>query len=410
VTVIEDGYASGRTSRILAGATILQAVPALNDDRIGRAALNLALGQLRSGARAIIAGGGGHLVGELQAVGGEWMDFGLTAGHLLKRRRNLRAFGDLLAFERVDLVHTHGSEVIRSAVAGAKGAAIPLVATFYGLPPRRPARSFRADPLAQADAVLTPSEFAANLIAERCGVAAERLGVIPPAVDTEWFDPAAVSADRVGALLHEWQIRADERIVLAAGPLAPGHGQVTLVDAVRLLVNGGLRDAVFVVGAAGSDDETYARAFDARVAAQGIGALVRRVGHCPDMPAAYAAADLVVLPAERVAAFEESAAQAQAMARPVIASSIGALPEIVLAPPRVSADDRTGWLVRPRDALDLARALAVALMIESEAWHALGSRARRFAEWKFSERRVTDATLAVYGALLAAEAPGPLRR
>jgi len=106
------------------------------------------------------------------------------------------------------------------------------------------------------------------------------------------------------------------------------------------------------------------------------------------------------VPTERKSAFEEDAAQAVAMARPVIASNVGSLPEIVLAPPRVSPENRIGWLMRPRDTLDLARALASALMVESEDWHALGSRARQFAERKFSERRVTDATLAVYGALL----------
>jgi glycosyltransferase involved in cell wall biosynthesis len=185
---------------------------------------------------------------------------------------------------------------------------------------------------------------------------------------------------------------------------------MTLVDAVRMLVNGGLRDAVFVVGAAGDDTEAYAQALDARIVAQGIGAMVRRIGPCADMPAAYAAADLVVVAAERTTAFEEDAAQAQAMARAVIASNIGALPEIVLAPPRVPAEDRTGWLVRPRDPLGLARALASALMVDPEPWQMLGTRARQFAERKFSERRVTDATLAVYGALLDRESAGSLRR
>ncbi len=410
MTGIDGGYASARTGRILAGATILQAVPALNDDRVGRAALNLALGQLRSGARAIVAGGGGELVGELQAVGGEWMDFDLTIGQPLKRRRNLQAFRDLLAVERIELVHAHGSEPTRAAVAGAREASVPSIATCYGLPPPRSSASFRADPLAQADAVLAPSEFAADLIARHRGVALERLGVIPPVVDTAWFDPAAVRTDRVAALRHEWQVGPDERIILAAGASAPASGHLTLVDAARILVNGGLREVAFVVGAAGIEDDDYAQALDARIAAQGLGAMVRRVRHCSDMPAAYAAADAVVVPTERKSAFEEDAAQAVAMARPVIASNIGSLPEIVLAPPRVSAENRTGWLVRPRDALDLARALASALMVESEDWHALGSRARQFAERKYSERRVTDATLAVYGALLGTDSAGSLRR
>jgi glycosyltransferase involved in cell wall biosynthesis len=401
MTATEDGYASGRARRILAGATILQAVPALNDDRIGRSALDLAHAQLRSGARAIIAGGGGRLVGELQAAGGEWMDVSFTTG-LLKRRRGLQALNDLLAAERVELVHAHGAEIARHALAAAKRSAIPLVATYYGLPPRRPSRAFRTDPLAQADAILAPSEFAADLIARHHGVAPERIGVIPPTIDTAWFDPAAVSGDRIVALRQAWQIHPDARIVLAAGRFAPGNGQLTLVDAARILVNGGLRDVIFVVvgdPADGSGDD-YRRALEARITAQGLGAMFVWVGHCSDMPAAYAAAELVVLPAERATAFEESAADAQAMARPVVASNIGALAEIVLGPPRVPAENRTGWLARPRDPLNLAGALAAALTIDAELWHRLGNRARELAERRFSQARVTETTLAVYGALL----------
>ena len=57
--------------RSLAGATILQIVPALSDDPAGHAAVEIALALMQSGARAIVAGDGGPLVGELRAFGGE---------------------------------------------------------------------------------------------------------------------------------------------------------------------------------------------------------------------------------------------------------------------------------------------------------------------------------------------------
>ena len=391
---------SGGAGQALAGATILQAVPALEDDRIGRSALDLALGLLRAGARAIVAGGGGPLVGELQAVGGEWMEFGFTATRRWARRRHARALRDLLAAERVDLVHVHGAEIARDLLAGAWRASVPLAATYYGLPGRAASSRFRSDPLARADAILAPSQFAADLIVRRHGVAADRIGVIAHGIDTVWFDPAAVRADRIAALRSAWRVHPDERIVLAPGRPAGSPEHLTLVDAARILVNGGLRDVVFVVlerPAAGEEPD----ALQARIAAQGLAAVVRCVGRCSDMPAAYAAADLVVLSAERGAAFEETAAEALAMARPVIASGIGALPETVLAPPRVAAAQRTGWLTKPRDALDLARALAAALALDDQMLAQLCARARAFAERKFSPARICEATLAVYAALLA---------
>jgi glycosyltransferase involved in cell wall biosynthesis len=70
------------------------------------------------------------------------------------------------------------------------------------------------------------------------------------------------------------------------------------------------------------------------------------------------------------------------------------------APPRDFEGSRTGWLVRPHDPLDLARALAAALALGPEARDAMGRRAREFAEANFSRGQITAATLAIYSALL----------
>jgi glycosyltransferase involved in cell wall biosynthesis len=246
--------------------------------------------------------------------------------------------------------------------------------------------------------VLAPSQFAARLIARHHSIPAERIGAIPPSIETSWFDPAAVRPDRIAAVREAWGIRAGERIVLAPRRAAAVAEQLTLVDAARMLINGGLRDVVFVVLREDAGENTDV--LELRLAAQGLASVFRCVGGGADRPAAYAAAELVVLPAERALAFEEAGAEALAMARPLIAASAGALTELVLAPPRVAAEERTGWLTKPRDALGLARALAAALTLDEAAYREICQRARRFAERKFSAARITEAILTVYGALL----------
>ena len=76
--------------RSLAGATILQLVPALRDDPAGHAAVDIALTLLQSGARAIVAGEGGPLVGELRAFGGEWLPMTNDTLNPLRIRGNAR--------------------------------------------------------------------------------------------------------------------------------------------------------------------------------------------------------------------------------------------------------------------------------------------------------------------------------
>jgi glycosyltransferase involved in cell wall biosynthesis len=391
----------GRPPRTLVGATVMQVVPAMENNPAGRAVLDIAVGLLRSGARALVVGGGGGLVGELQAFGGEWMEAELEAGSALRRRRGKQNLGSVIASERVDLVHAHGALAARSAVPAAKSARAPVLTTYVGAPPApggwgRPA----GDAQARGDLVLACSQFAGAAIAERHRIKEERVVVIPHPVDTGWFDPATIGHDRVEAVRQSWRIRPEANVVLAPGKLTPSHGQFILIDAVRSLVNGGMRGTVFVVAGDDPGDEAYAAAVNARIVAQGLAGIIRRVGHGADRRAASAAADLVVLPVTQASIFNATAAEAQSMGRPVVASQLGAMEEMMVAPPLGAADMRTGWVVEPHDPLALARGIAAALGLAPDELRSVGAQARAFAEVTFSPDRVAAATLNVYGWLL----------
>jgi glycosyltransferase involved in cell wall biosynthesis len=99
-----------------------------------------------------------------------------------------------------------------------------------------------------------------------------------------------------------------------------------------------------------------------------------------------------------------AAAEAQAVGRPVVTTAIGVLPENVLAPPRMREELRTGWVVRPGNVGELARAVGAALALQVTAYEALGARARQFAEFMFSPQSVAEAIRGVYTSLLARDA------
>jgi glycosyltransferase involved in cell wall biosynthesis len=119
------------------------------------------------------------------------------------------------------------------------------------------------------------------------------------------------------------------------------------------------------------------------------------------MPAAYAVADLVVVPTLRAPLSGRLAAQAQAVGRPVITTAVGMLPENVLAPPRMKEELRTGWVVRPGRSGELAAAMNAALALDRPAADALGARAREFAEFMFSPQSVAASIRDVYTSLLS---------
>src|SRR5665647_827401 len=356
-----------RKPRSLAGATILQLVPALSDDPAGHAAVDIALTLLQSGARAIVAGDDGPLVGELRAFGGEWLRMPNDTINPLRIRSNANRLAGMIAGDRIDIVHAQSAGAAWSALAATHRMPVFLVTSF---PDRLSTSSWPGTTsfqgsLARGDRAIAPSSYVSRAMIERYKIPSERITVIPRSVDTARFSPAAVSADRIAALRRTWGVLPQMRIVLTTGRIAPWNGQMSMIEAARLLVGGGDRNVAFVFAGEDRGHIRYSRALRRRAALHGIDTLCRMVGHCADMPAALAAADVVVVPALEPPLSGRDVAQAQAIGRPVITTSVGVLPENVLCPPRMGDELRTGWLVRPGNVSELARSVAAALALDA---------------------------------------------
>ena len=219
--------------RSLAGATILQLVPALRDDPPGRAAVDIALTLLQSGARAIVAGDGGPLVGELRAFGGEWLPMPNDTINPLRIRGNARLLAKLIAAERIDIVHAHSAGAARSALSAIHRMPVFLVTSF----PDRLTASFWPgnlfdQSLARGDRVIAPSSYVSHAMIARYKIPPERISVIPP--HRRRFQsacaPAGGGAARTGAYR------------MSASCLRPGGSHRKRAHAgrgARLLVAGG---------------------------------------------------------------------------------------------------------------------------------------------------------------------------
>jgi len=388
--------------RSLAGATILQLVPGLRDDPAGHAAVDIALTLMQAGARAIVAGDDGPLVGAVRACGAEFLLMPNDGFNPLRVRSNVRQIAALIAGERIDIVHAQSASAAWSARAATARQPVFLVTSF----PDRLASDFWpgtvfAGSLARGDRVIAPSSYVSRAMIARYRIPAERITVIPRAVDTVTFNPAAISPDRIAAMRRVWGVLPQMRVVLVSGRIAPWNGQMMMVDAARHIVGNARRSIVFVFAGEDRTHLRYAHGLRRRAAAHGIDTLCRFVGHCADMPAALAAADVVVVPSLEPPLSGRAAAEAQAVGRPVVTTAAGMLPENVLAPPRMRDELRTGWVVRPGHVGELAGAVGAALALDETAYEALAARARQFAEFMFSPGSVAEAIRGVYTSLLA---------
>ncbi len=97
----------------------------------------------------------------------------------------------------------------------------------------------------------------------------------------------------------------------------------------------------------------------------------------------YAAMDIFVLPSTCSEAFGMVLVEAMAMARPVIATEVGGIPEIV-------QDNVSGILVPPKDPESISR--AISRYIEDPALrNRLAEEGRLLASRRFSEQAMADA-------------------
>jgi glycosyltransferase involved in cell wall biosynthesis len=243
--------------------------------------------------------------------------------------------------------------------------------------------------MARGDRVIAISHFIADLIRARHGVAESRLRVIPRGVDPRRFDPGLVSADRLAALRSAWGVSERQSIIMLPARVTRWKGQMVLVEAMARLPGDSL---ALLVGDA-EERPAFRAELEARIESLGLKDRMRLVGHANDMPAALMLADVVVHASTDAEAFGRTVIEAQAMARPVIASDLGAPRETV-------AEGITGWRTPPGDAAALAAALSRALAMSDSERAALGARARAAVLSGYTSAAMQAATIAVYRELL----------
>src|SRR2546423_2955295 len=100
--------AAPKAVRGLPGATVLQILPALTETPAARAAVDVAVALLRSGARVIVAAEEGPLNTDLQGLGGEWVRLATDSANPLAVSRNANTIATLVSTQRVDPLHARG--------------------------------------------------------------------------------------------------------------------------------------------------------------------------------------------------------------------------------------------------------------------------------------------------------------
>jgi glycosyltransferase involved in cell wall biosynthesis len=291
--------------------------------------------------------------------------------------REIRAFGP-------DLVHTHlvHADVHGQLAAGLSG--VGRVSSVHGTP-----AIYRREPYRTAvrlagrftRVTIAISEHVRQFLEDVQLTPAHRIEVVPYGIDAARWTLAVGDRARARSALG---LEDGDIAVGIAARLIPGKGHAFLLHAHAAAARRSPRLRLLVAG-----DGPLREHLEREVARVGT-ATVRFVGYLSDMRAFMNACDILVFPTEPALGegFGLAALEAMASGRPVVATRVGSLPEVVSA-------RETGLLVTSGAVDELTGAL-LELADDERLRRELGARAEQRARIVFSVEAMVERTLGVY--------------
>ena len=305
--------------------------------------------------------------------------------------RGLRQLMGILGRHRPRILHLHfiGLVTPYAWLARAYGVERVFFTDHWSRPEgSRPARAAfwkRALPrltTAPLTGVVSVSDFNRSLLAA--------LGTVPPGKITRVYNAVDLSrtcgSSAGGEFRRRHGIPAGRRLVVQVSMIIPEKGVADLLDAAAIVL--AQDEAVhFVFVGEGAERAAYVR----RAAEAGIGEHVTFTGPNPDPVAAgvFADADVICQVSRWEEAFGWAMVEGMAFAKPVVATRVGGIPEVV-------EDGVTGYLADRGDARQIA-SFILELLHDPAARERMGRAGRAAVERKFELRANVRQLVELYG-------------
>jgi len=239
--------------------------------------------------------------------------------------------------------------------------------------------------LKRYDFVIAPSEEL-RVKAEWCGFPAEKTLFITNGVDDKRFSPEVAGNE----IRMKYGINETEILVLCPRRLEPKNGVEFFVKAAPLVFQKNPSIKFMVVGGGFPNER---KRFEEFIAQEGLEKKVLFTGNIDnkEMPAFYAASDMVILPS-LMEATSLSGLEAMATGKPLIGTRVGGIPFLI-------DDGVTGILIPSANTRAICNAI-LKLSEDESLMRKLGTAGRRKVEEKLSWDKIAHSTLAVYSNVL----------
>lgn len=370
---------------------VVQILPELNAGGVERGTLELADFLVSKGHTSVVISQGGGMVPQLEKEGSTHLRMAYIGEKTPRSLSHWLPLRNLFKQGGIDIVHLRSR--LPAWVAYLAWKSLPkrkrpcLITTFHGF---YSINAYSAV-MTKGERIIAISEAVSEHIRSCYHIPPSKIEIIHRGVDERQFDPDHVDPEGIRRIKSKWNAAGNSKpIIVLPGRVTFWKGHDLFLKALDQI-----RDKPWLAVCVGAFDPEsgYVRGIFKQVEALQLSDRVRFVGHEADMPSVYAAADIVVSAASAEAeAFGRVSIEAQAMARPIVASAHGGSLETI-------QPGRTGELFEPGNVRALALALD-ALLEDPDLCRQYGDNGRLWVRKNFTTRRMCEKTLGLYHSML----------
>jgi len=300
----------------------------------------------------------------------------------------------LIKKNRINIVHARSRGPAWSCLIACKISGAKFVTTFHGTYNFNSSiKKYYNSIMVKSDIVITGSNFILDHIKSNYETT-KLVRLVKRGIDENYFDPFNVENAEKEKIRKEMGFSDQNFLVLLPGRLTNWKGQKIFIEAANFLkMQDKLSNIFFIILGDSQGRNSYLTELHSLISKYKLVDKVRIIKPMNNMPLAYSFVNLVVSASIEPEAFGRVSIEAQAMQKPILASSIGGSIETII-------EGETGWLFKASSVEDLAENIYKISKKEKSEIEKIGLKGRQNVCENFTKTKMCLKTLEIYESLV----------
>ena len=300
----------------------------------------------------------------------------------------------LIKKNRINIVHARSRGPAWSCLIACKISGAKFVTTFHGTYNFNSSiKKYYNSIMVKSDIVITGSNFILDHIKSNYETT-KLVQLVKRGIDENYFDPFNVENSEKEKIRKEMGFSDQNFLVLLPGRLTNWKGQKIFIEAANFLkMQDKLSNIFFIILGDSQGRNSYLTELHSLISKYKLVDKVRIIKPMNNMPLAYSFVNLVVSASIEPEAFGRVSIEAQAMQKPILASSIGGSIETII-------EGETGWLFKASSVEDLAENIYKISKKEKSEIEKIGLKGRQNVCENFTKTKMCLKTLEIYESLV----------